>query len=371
MAYPGFGGMQAPVVNPHIPYIGEIQGGLQPGKMITIQGFVIPGADRKPGLFGIMYEECWFHVNLQCGASTQPRADIALHFNPRLMAGVVVRNCLQNQAWGAEEKPHGPFPFAMGQNFEMIILTEPDKFKVAVNGQHFIEFRHRIPFQRVNTLAIDGKVQIQAIRFDSGLPQPGAPLPQRGPGPVYNPQVPGSLAAPPAQMAPPAPMAPPGPMGPPGSMAPPGAPPSCGPQALQVPYIGSIPGGLYPGRMVIINGTVHPGMPDRFHFNLQCGASTAPRADIAMQFNPRFAARAVVRNSLTNNKWGAEEKDTPYFPFMPGQPFELMVLCQQDSFKVAVNGQHLTEFRHRIQPLTRVDTLVVEGKVSLQQIRFT
>eukprot|EP00058_Branchiostoma_floridae_P024800 XP_002610290.1 hypothetical protein BRAFLDRAFT_126856 [Branchiostoma floridae] len=313
MAYPGFGGMQAPVVNPHIPYIGEIQGGLQPGKMITIQGFVIPGADR-------------FHVNLQCGASTQPRADIAMHFNPRLMAGVVVRNCLQNQAWGAEEKPHGPFPFAMGQNFEMIILTEPDKFKVAVNGQHFIEFRHRIPFQRVNTLAIDGKVQIQAIRFDSGLPQPGAPLPQRGPGPVYNPQV---------------------------------------------PYIGSIPGGLYPGKMVIINGTVHPGMPDRFHFNLQCGASTAPRADIAMQFNPRFAARAVVRNSLTNNKWGAEEKDTPYFPFMPGQPFELMVLCQQDSFKVAVNGQHLTEFRHRIQPLTRVDTLVVEGKVSLQQIRFT
>ncbi|XP_035687467.1 galectin-8-like isoform X4 [Branchiostoma floridae] len=326
MAYPGFGGMQAPVVNPHIPYIGEIQGGLQPGKMITIQGFVIPGADRKPGLFGIMYEECWFHVNLQCGASTQPRADIAMHFNPRLMAGVVVRNCLQNQAWGAEEKPHGPFPFAMGQNFEMIILTEPDKFKVAVNGQHFIEFRHRIPFQRVNTLAIDGKVQIQAIRFDSGLPQPGAPLPQRGPGPVYNPQV---------------------------------------------PYIGSIPGGLYPGKMVIINGTVHPGMPDRFHFNLQCGASTAPRADIAMQFNPRFAARAVVRNSLTNNSWGAEEKDTPYFPFMPGQPFELMVLCQQDSFKVAVNGQHLTEFRHRIQPLTRVDTLVVEGKVSLQQIRFT
>ncbi|XP_035687475.1 galectin-4-like isoform X5 [Branchiostoma floridae] len=313
MAYPGFGGMQAPVVNPHIPYIGEIQGGLQPGKMITIQGFVIPGADR-------------FHVNLQCGASTQPRADIAMHFNPRLMAGVVVRNCLQNQAWGAEEKPHGPFPFAMGQNFEMIILTEPDKFKVAVNGQHFIEFRHRIPFQRVNTLAIDGKVQIQAIRFDSGLPQPGAPLPQRGPGPVYNPQV---------------------------------------------PYIGSIPGGLYPGKMVIINGTVHPGMPDRFHFNLQCGASTAPRADIAMQFNPRFAARAVVRNSLTNNSWGAEEKDTPYFPFMPGQPFELMVLCQQDSFKVAVNGQHLTEFRHRIQPLTRVDTLVVEGKVSLQQIRFT
>ncbi|XP_078675731.1 galectin-8-like isoform X3 [Branchiostoma floridae x Branchiostoma belcheri] len=324
MAYPGFGGMQAPVVNPGIPYIGEIQGGLQPGKMITIQGFVIPGADRKRGWFGITYEECRFHVNLQCGASTQPRADIAMHFNPRVMAGVVVRNCLQNQAWGGEEKQHGPFPFAMGQNFEMIILTEPDKFKVAVNGQHFIEFRHRIPFQRVNTLAIDGKVQIQAIRFDSGMP--GAPQAQRGGAPVFNPQV---------------------------------------------PYIGSIAGGMYPGRMVIINGTVHPGAPDRFHFNLQCGASTSPRADIALQFNPRFAARAVVRNSLINNGWGREEKDTPYFPFMPGQPFELMVLCQQDSFKVAVNGQHFTEFRHRIQPLTRVDTLVVEGKVSLQQIRFT
>ena len=60
----------------------------------------------------------------------------------------------------------------------------------------------------------------------------------------------------------------------------------------------------------------------RFHVNLQCGVGTNPRPDIAMHFNPRFKAQAVVRNTLTNQKWGNEEKGAGYFPFAPNGFFE-------------------------------------------------
>ncbi len=37
--------------------------------------------------------------------------------------------------------------------------------QVAVNGSHLLEYRHRLELKEVNTLAISGKVQIQAIGF--------------------------------------------------------------------------------------------------------------------------------------------------------------------------------------------------------------
>jgi len=37
--------------------------------------------------------------------------------------------------------------------------------QVAVNGSHLLEYRHRIELKKVDTLAISGKVQIQAIGF--------------------------------------------------------------------------------------------------------------------------------------------------------------------------------------------------------------
>lgn len=37
--------------------------------------------------------------------------------------------------------------------------------QVAVNGSHLLEYRHRLELKKVDTLAISGKVQIQAIGF--------------------------------------------------------------------------------------------------------------------------------------------------------------------------------------------------------------
>jgi hypothetical protein len=53
---------------------------------------------------------------------------IALHINPRFHLGCVVRNT-DRGGWGAEERA-GPFPFAKGQPFEMIIAVDHDRYRV-------------------------------------------------------------------------------------------------------------------------------------------------------------------------------------------------------------------------------------------------
>jgi hypothetical protein len=41
--------------------------------------------------------------------------------------------------------------------------------QIAINGEHYTEFRHRIPMQRINTIAIDGDVQLFAVRYEGGV----------------------------------------------------------------------------------------------------------------------------------------------------------------------------------------------------------
>ena len=72
----------------------------------------------------------------------------------------------------------------------------------------------------------------------------------------------------------------------------------------------------------------------RFAINLQCGPNTEPRDDIAIHFSPQFDTRKVIRNTLQNLMWGPEES-MGYFPFTPGQSFEVILLCEANHFKVS------------------------------------
>ncbi|XP_061726094.1 galectin-4-like [Cydia pomonella] len=165
-----------PIYNPVIPCVHPIPGGMFPGRMMRFQGNVPPGAQR-------------FAINLQCGPNTDPRDDIALHLNFRFVEQCVVRNHLTAMSWGMEETGGG-MPLSQGGNFEALLLCEPQSIKVALNGIHFCEFPHRIPFQRITHFTIDGDVMVQLVAFE------GAQPPQQ----VYMAQSPpayGSYGAPP------------------------------------------------------------------------------------------------------------------------------------------------------------------------------
>ncbi|CAH2987699.1 unnamed protein product [Chilo suppressalis] len=150
--------MASPIYNPIVPCVHPIPGGVYPGRMIRVQGNLPPGAQR-------------FAINFQCGPNTDPRDDIAMHLNFRFVEMCVVRNHLTAMDWGVEETAGG-MPLQRGEAFEALILCEPQSFKVALNGVHFCEFLHRVPFQRISHITVDGDVHIQFIGFEGAQPPP-------------------------------------------------------------------------------------------------------------------------------------------------------------------------------------------------------
>lgn len=128
------------------------------------------------------------------------------------------------------------------------------------------------------------------------------------------------------------------------------------------------PSGMTVGKLIHITGVAG----DRFSVNIQ--DNVADGSDIALHFDVRINCEGnhneIVRNSRSNDQWGPEERQKPYFPFQPNANFDMMILCEQHCFKVAVDGKHFIEFKHRLQPLDRFRFLGIVGDVKVTQIRI-
>ncbi|XP_069883377.1 galectin-9 isoform X2 [Dipodomys merriami] len=316
---------QGPYLNPAVPFSTSIQGGLQEGLQITIQGTVLHSAASR------------FAVNLQTGFSEN---DIAFHFNPRFQeGGYVVCNTKQKGCWGPEERKM-QMPFQNGVPFELRILVQRSDFKVTVNKNVFLHYAHRVPFHLVDTLSINGTLMLSYVNFQPpGMwPAQQVPIAQTVIHTVHS--APGQMF--------------------PNSGIPPMVYPS---PAYPMPFFTSIPGGLYPSKSIIVSGTVLPSAK-RFHINLRSGS------DIAFHLNPRFDENAVVRNTQVRGSWGSEERSLPRkMPFNRGQSFSLWILCEGHCLKVALDGQHLFEYEHRLKNLPAINSLEVAGDVQLTHVQ--
>uniref|UniRef100_H3DJC7 Galectin n=1 Tax=Tetraodon nigroviridis TaxID=99883 RepID=H3DJC7_TETNG len=224
-------------------------------------------------------------------------------------------------------------PYKHGAPFETIILAQGDAFKVAVNGAHLLEYKHKIPLNRVDTLSVSGGVSVHAIAY---IPNSVATsllcsfL-------KYTTVQYSHVVAPPIRW-----------------------------NAL--PYKGSILKGLIPGQHITIKGQV-----STYPHSLP-SASQSTCADgtenVALHLNPRIKSGVFIRNSYLGGSWGQEERELPFFPFSSGGYFEILLLCQPHQFKLAVNGCHLFEFRHRVQDLSSIDQLEIMGDLELADVKL-
>ncbi|XP_075718918.1 galectin-8 [Rhinoderma darwinii] len=308
-------GLHRTISNPVIPYVGTIFGSLEPGTMVVIHGTVAHNADR-------------FQIDFQCGSSRNPRSDIAFHFNPRFKgSGVIVCNTLNNEVWGWEEKIY-EMPFKKGKTFEVLFLVFDHKFQVSSNGKHLLTYKHRINLATVDTLSISGMVEIHTIGFAHYTTQQGSQ--------------PTSLALSSMNST------------------------QASQQSLtfEIPYTGSLPNALSPGRTVVVKGEINKNAKS-FAIDLKPSGS----GDIALHLNPRMKEKVFVRNTYLYDSWGVEERQLYKFPFSPDMYFELLIFCEAHQFKVAVNGLHLLEYKHRFKDLAKIDEIAVHGDIQLYDVR--
>uniref|UniRef100_G1Q926 Galectin n=1 Tax=Myotis lucifugus TaxID=59463 RepID=G1Q926_MYOLU len=308
--------LQNVIYNPIIPYVGTIPEQLEPGTLIVIRGHVPGDSDR-------------FQVDLQCGSSVNPRADVVFHFNPRFKrTNCIVCNTLKNEKWGREEITYD-MPFRKEKSFEIVMMVLKDKFQVAVNGKHTLLYAHRISPKKIDTLGIYGKVSIHSVgfSFSSDLRSAQASTLEVA---VLN-----------------------------GEDA-----PSAGMSQFTAPFIPALTAALSPHSLVI-EETLIKSYLKSFNVDLISGKSK----DIALHLNPRLNSKAFIRNSFLQESWGEEERNITCFPFSPGMYFEMIIYCDVKEFKVAVNGVHSLEYKHRFKELPSIDTLEVDGDIQLLEVR--
>ncbi|EPY85150.1 galectin-related protein [Camelus ferus] len=159
-----------------------------------------------------------------------------------------------------------------------------------------------------------------------------------------------------------------------------------------VPFCGHIKGGMRPGKKVLVMGIVDLN-PESFAISLTCGDSEDPPADVAIELKAVFTERQLLRNSCISGERGEEQSAIPYFPFIPDQPFrngndpeppldcdsflivnfnaKLMsveILCEHPRFRVFVDGHQLFDFYHRIQTLSAIDTIKINGDLQITKL---
>ncbi|KAK3595999.1 hypothetical protein CHS0354_032514 [Potamilus streckersoni] len=126
---------------------------------IIIKGKVLHGGDR-------------FNIWLQRGDGSDPE-HVALVFDVRFSYGsdrnLIVCNDRKGGKWGSEERNANAFPFTYGEKFKMTIELHKDEYKIKVGEHHIKEFHHRMPVHDVDTLRVDGKVELEEVKIETIL----------------------------------------------------------------------------------------------------------------------------------------------------------------------------------------------------------
>ncbi|CDQ90299.1 unnamed protein product, partial [Oncorhynchus mykiss] len=84
---------------------------------------------------------------------------------------------------------------------------------------------------------------------------------------------------------------------------------------------------------------------------------------------PSSRTSKFLRKACVLGTWGDAEKLIPYFPFIEDQPFRIEIQCELLRFRVFVDGHQLFDFYHRVQSLLDIDTLRINGSLTITKLR--
>ncbi|XP_070517826.1 galectin-4 isoform X2 [Cardiocondyla obscurior] len=278
----------------------------------------------------------WFSVNLTCKAA----GNIALHFNPRLDRGYVVRNTKVRGYWEEEEtcSPAGPSGCVFRRNtyVHLLIFCANNAFQIAVNGEHFCTFYYRLPLEEITNLEINGTIEDARARQLNLFIYPDPSICRLSRTLVLTTEEP--LV-----------------------------------DFLDVPITVDIGSEFRVGSRLFIAGRLKL-LPYSFYVNLQKGKAIYPHPIIPLHLNPRFlygnSMPYVVMNCWNNGTWNHEERHQGQLSWMPGRDFLLIIRCEYEGYTIWLGDKMIGEFKHRLQP-SIVDTLRISGDVVLYQLSMS
>ncbi|XP_016128004.1 galectin-related protein B-like [Sinocyclocheilus grahami] len=136
-------------------------------------------------------------------------------------------------------------------------------------------------------------------------------------------------------------------------------------------YVGEIKGGLRPTMRLVVMGIVHK-QPKSMVVLVACQSKGEGdeeiEGDVGLELKVNFSQKAVLRNARLSGQWGASETALSFFPFAPGEPFKMEIVCEHQQFRILVDGQPLCGFTHRLTPLASLTALRVHGDLQLTKV---
>ncbi|XP_048051306.1 galectin-9-like [Megalobrama amblycephala] len=128
-----------------VPYKSIIHGGLQLGKVIIIQGFINPQANRV-------------------GFSLRHKTGIAFDYSARFDENVVLCNNYEEGNWGKEQQSD-LVPFKRGEPLQVTIFCSRHYYEVFVNGEQTHNYSHRVTkLEKIDVLEVSGDVQLTFVQ---------------------------------------------------------------------------------------------------------------------------------------------------------------------------------------------------------------
>jgi hypothetical protein len=94
--------------------------------------------------------------------------------------------------------------------------------------------------------------------------------------------------------------------------------------------------------------------------------TTSHDQNIIFHVSVRPSENVIVRNHYEFGRWGNEE-NYGQFKIRQNKTFEIYILADYEFYKIAVNGQHIGVFRHRL-PLNLVNFVRVTGDVKVDHV---
>ncbi|XP_032597538.1 uncharacterized protein LOC116806003 [Drosophila grimshawi] len=287
-------------------YFTEI-GQLYEGATFLFTGLVSLNCDR-------------FSINFVHGNNNR---DVALHINPRFFEQRIITNTEIHNKWGREEIPATlPFLLGQGERFAIQVLVTQTCYLIAINGHHLSAYSHRLAYDAVRFLEVKGDVG--EVRMHSSMVRgyPQSFFETAIPPHVYFDVLPMYRFA---------------------------------DDFAEV-------GQLDVGDSFTFSGLI-PKKSKEFEINFLCNNDTN---DVAFHMKSLFSHKRIIRNSKIYNVWGHEEQSTT--PYRPGERFAVQVLVTDSCYLIAINGQHYTQYSHRL-PYNSVATLEVKGNMQDVQMQ--